>query len=87
MSLVVPVLFLPVLWSAMAGFVEGMGPPGAYLLGVVVPSGALALALLDRLGAGFGPSTTRGTAFVLAVLSCGLYASPVLLYGYAFWGA
>ena len=86
-SLVVPVLLLPVLWSAMAGFVEGTGSPGAYLLGAVLPSNALALALLDRPGTGFGSSVTRGKAFVLAVLSCGLYASPVFLYGYAFWGA
>ena len=68
-SLVVPVLLLPVLWSATAGPVEGVGSPGAYLLGAVLPSSALALALLGRPGAGFGPSATRGTALVLAVLS------------------
>ena len=87
-SLVVPVLFLPVLWSSNIGFVEGTSSPGAYLLGAVPSLGALAFALLGGTDVGLGRRSLRRTALVLASASCLMYAAPALpLSGYVFRGA
>ena len=79
-SLVVPVLTLPLLWSDIAGFADERGASSFYSTGATPPFLALALAAYCRLRPGEG--TGSRAALVLAVLSCSLYAAPALLYGY-----
>ena len=78
-SIVVPVLLLPLLWSGIAGFVDGRGTLGFYPLGAAFRGCALAFATYRRSRAGGAAKSPM--ALVLAVLSCLLYAAPALLYG------
>ena len=79
-SLVVPVLLLPLLWSGISGFVDGRGTLGFYPSGAAFPILALAFAVYCRLRPEEGSGSQA--ALVLAVLACPLYAAPALLYGY-----
>lgn len=79
-SLVFPVLFVPLLWSGISGFGDGRGTLDSYPLGAAFPVLALAFAAYCRPRPGKG--TKSRPALLLAVLSYSLYAAPALLCGY-----